>query len=213
MNKYSHIIWDWNGTLLDDVQHCMDVMNRMLEKRGMAIMPTVSDYHRAFVFPVVRYYENVGFDFEKESFESLAIEFIAGYHADKTGHSLLHRGAEQTLKALNEKGLTQIILSASKQENLLAQTKEFPIAHYFHDMLGLTDIYAKSKIEIGQDYMQRNSVKKALLIGDSVHDYEVATALGADCILVSNGHQSKQALQACSVPVVDDIAEILEFIS
>jgi phosphoglycolate phosphatase len=212
MAKYSHIIWDWNGTLLDDVYHCMDAMNQMLAKRGLPIMNEIADYHKVFVFPIINYYQNVGFDFEKEPFADLAVEFIDRYHANKTGDSPLHDGAETVLKTINEMGITQIILSASEQENLLSQVKEFPIEHYFAEMLGLSDIYAKSKIEIGQDYLQNNRADKALLIGDTVHDYEVATALNADCILVANGHQSKETLATCGVTVVDDISEILEYI-
>ena len=212
MNRYSHIIWDWNGTLLDDASHAMNVMNEMLQKRGMSVMNHMADYHRAFVFPIIDYYKNVGFDFESESFEDLALEFITGYHANRTGNSPLHKNAECLLKTINEAGITQIILSASKHENLLLQVEEFPIKHYFDEILGLSDIYAKSKVEIGLDYMRNNTVEKALLIGDSTHDYEVAKALGADCILMSIGHQSKEILETCGVPVVDNVLKIMDFI-
>ena len=212
MTKYSHIIWDWNGTLLDDVNHCMSAMNEMLKKRGMPVMNNLTDYHNAFVFPIIQYYHNVGFDFEQEPFADLAAEFINRYHADKTGNSPLHDGVEEVLKTINAIGITQIILSASEQENLLSQVKEFPIMHYFSEILGLSNIYAKSKIEIGLDYLKNNSVDKALLIGDTVHDYEVATALNADCILVAKGHQSKKVLSTCGVIVIDDITKVLELI-
>ena len=170
MNKYSHLIWDWNGTLLDDTTHCMEVMNEMLRKRSMPMMNSIADYHQAFVFPIAQYYKNVGFDFEKESFEELAMEFIDGYHADKTGNSPLHSGVENLLKTINDMGITQIILSASKQENLWLQVGEFPIQHYFDEMLGLSDIYAKSKVDIGLNYIENSNVEKAVLIGDSTHD-------------------------------------------
>ena len=212
MTKYSHIIWDWNGTLLDDATHAMNVMNEMLKKRRIPVMKNMADYHRAFVFPIIQYYKNVGFDFEKETFEDLAFEFITDYHANNTGNSPLHKDVENLLKTINENGITQIILSASKQENLLLQVEEFPIKHYFDEMLGLSDIYAKSKVEIGLDYIKNNKVEKALLIGDSTHDYDVAKELDADCILVSTGHQSKEALEVCGVPVVNNVLKIMEFI-
>jgi len=212
MIKYSHIIWDWNGTLLDDATHAMTVMNQMLKKRGMPLMAHMTDYHKAFAFPIIQYYRNVGFNFEKESFEDLAVEFIEAYHVNHTGDTPLHKNVEKLLKRINEMGITQIILSASKQENLLLQVREFPITHYFDEILGLSDIYAKSKVEIGLDYIKNNNVEKALLVGDSTHDYDVAKELNADCILVSTGHQSKEALEACGVPVIDNISRIMEFI-
>jgi len=110
-------------------------------------------------------------------------------------------------------GITQIILTASKMCNLQSQMSEFEITKYFDELLGLTDIYGKSKIDIGLDYMKRNHISKAVLIGDSRHDYEVAQALGADCILIPNGHQSRETLMTCGVPVLNDISDVVDYIT
>jgi len=210
--NYSHIIWDWNGTLLNDVDWCIEAMNTMLIKRGMTPLLNIQAYHKAFCFPIIDYYRNVGFDFDVEPFETLAIEFIEAYHANKSGNSLLHINAERVLEEIHKNDITQIILSASKTDNLLSQLNEFDINRYFEEILGLSDVYAKSKVDIGLDYMTRNNVDHALVIGDTTHDYEVAMKLGADCVLVSTGHQSKEALHACGVPVLDDIFDILKMI-
>ena len=50
---------------------------------------------------------------------------------------------------------------------------------------------------------------KSYLVGDTEHDYEVARAMHADCILIANGHQSKARLQARGVPVLDDIRSLV----
>jgi len=212
MNHYSHIIWDWNGTLFDDRLHCLHVMNGMLKERQMPVMQQLSDYQQAFAFPISKYYQNVGFDFEKETFEQLAAEFITKYHANKTGNSPLHHNAQKILTTIQEMGIKQIILSASKQENLRLQVSEFRIAPYFAEILGIADIYAKSKIEIGLNYLKNNKTANLLLIGDTVHDYEVATRLDADCILFSKGHQNRKTLTACGVPIIDDLAELEKII-
>lgn len=210
--KYSHVIWDWNGTLFDDVSWCLEVMNNMLTKRGMTPLPDVSNYHEVFCFPIIDYYRKLKFDFDKESFEALAVEFIEAYHFNNTGNSPLHSDVESVLEAIKAQEMTQIILSASKVENLLSQVAIFNISHYFEEILGLSDVYAKSKIEIGLDYIAKNNVESVLVIGDTIHDYELANALGADCILVSNGHQDRKKLEACNVLVVDKISEILNAI-
>ncbi|MCL2376631.1 MAG: HAD hydrolase-like protein [Defluviitaleaceae bacterium] len=213
IRKYSHVIWDWNGTLLDDVAWCIKCINIMLARRGISTLQSLANYHNAFCFPIIRYYENVGFNFNSEAFEDVAKEYIALYHGGKSGNCGLHPNAEATLRLIHQSGATQIILSASETDNLLSQISEFNIAHYFDEMLGLSDIYAKSKVDIGLDYMARKGVDNALLIGDTQHDYEVAQALGADCVLVSSGHQSKDALLSCGVPVLDDISYVSKYIS
>ncbi|MCX6282944.1 MAG: hypothetical protein NTW31_01715 [Bacteroidetes bacterium] len=72
---YKHIIWDWNGTLLDDAWLCVEVMNGMLEKRGLEKV-SLDFYRSVFTFPVRDYYEKLGYDFEKEPFEEVGMEFM-----------------------------------------------------------------------------------------------------------------------------------------
>ena len=211
-NKYTLIIWDWNGTLFDDLKWCMSTINSLLQKRGIKTLDTISDYHNVFCFPIIQYYRNAGFDFNKEPFEKLAAEFIAIYHSDNTGNSQLYSGAEIVLNEIRNRGINQIILSASEIDNLLSQINMFDISHYFSDILGLSDIYAKSKIDIGKKYIENNKQERAVLIGDTAHDYEVACTLGVDCLLIANGHQSKETLLKCGVPVLDNILQVLDYV-
>ena len=45
--QYCHVIWDWNGTLLDDVNYSVDLMNALLDRHGLPIHPhDVKVYHR-----------------------------------------------------------------------------------------------------------------------------------------------------------------------
>jgi len=55
--------------------------------------------------------------------------------------------------------------------------------------------------------------KKALLIGDTLHDYEVAQALKVDCLLIAKGHQSEAILRTSAVPVLEDITGVLRYLS
>ena len=77
-SQYKHIIWDWNGTLLDDAWLFVDIMNGVLENRNMDTI-TVEKYRKIFGFPVEEYYKKLGFDLEKESFYESGLEFIRAY--------------------------------------------------------------------------------------------------------------------------------------
>ena len=75
VSKYTHLIWDWNGTLQDDVWLCIDVMNSLLHRRRKPAI-TLQQYREIFRFPVKDYYLKAGLDYEIEPFELIAEEFI-----------------------------------------------------------------------------------------------------------------------------------------
>jgi len=206
--KYTHVIWDWNGTLLDDTDWCLTVINTLLADRNLPAVKNIDAYRDIFGFPVIDYYRRAGFDFDSEPFEIPAKEFIKLYHSDDSRFRLFD-GAAETLWAVKDMGLKQIILSASELNNLRSKTALFDIERYLDDIIGISNIYAESKLKIGQAYISENNIcgGKAVLIGDTVHDYEVASELGIDCLLIANGHQHKHTLLECGVPVLNNIKE------
>lgn len=207
--KYTHVIWDWNGTLLDDVELGLATINALLKKRGLPPIEDIGAYREVFGFPVIDYYRRVGFDFDMEPFETAAAEYIGIYHSDESRFRLFE-GAAEILASAKEMGLRQVMLSASEINNLRLQTKLFDIEQYFDDILGISDIYAGSKIEIGLNYIMRNNIDKTktVIIGDTVHDHQTAEALGADCILIASGHQPKNKLLECGAAVLDSINDV-----
>lgn len=197
---HRHIIWDWNGTLLDDTGLCLDIANGMLRERTL---PTLSlqRYQQVFDFPVRNYYVAVGFS--ADDFEELSRRFIDEYDA-RVCECGLHAGAVQELSRVRAAGLTQTILTAARTASVEQLLERFGIRHFFDEVVGLDDHYAHSKIEAGQRWFATHETapQDALLIGDTVHDFEVAQALGVHCRLVAHGHHSFERLQACNCEVV-----------
>lgn len=205
MKGYEHVIWDWNGTLLDDVGLCVDVMNRMLRARGMAALDAAY-YRQIFAFPVKKYYQILGFDLVAEPFERLAAEYCMEYDARVT-ECTLHAEAIDALNLFSSQGVGQSILSSHEHETLLKALRSFEVDGYFEEVVGLSDRYAAGKIEAGHELISRLGIDPAdtVLVGDTEHDHEVAAALGSKCILVANGHHSNRRLRA----VHDDVIESL----
>ncbi|MEE9430892.1 MAG: HAD family hydrolase [Melioribacteraceae bacterium] len=201
IKNYKHIIWDWNGTILNDLELCVDVGNNLFRKKNI---PTISveKYKDIFTIPVLKYYEAVGFDFSKESFEVLGKEWMQEYEERKYECSL-HIGVKKVMQKILDLGIEQSILSAYKQSNLIETVDRFGLTKYQTNIVGLDNIYAASKVELGLNLIKKIGLdgSKVLMIGDTVHDYEVAIAMGVDCVLVSCGHQSKEKLLSCGVPV------------
>ena len=207
MPKYSHIIWDWNGTLFDDVGACVRAINQMLGKRGLPLLESVEAYRKVFGFPVQDYYRRVGFDFQREPFCDLSAEYIPIYHR-LAAQAPLFPDAIPILEDARQDGLHQVILSASQVDNLSTQIRPFRIGRFFDEILGLPDILAASKIEIGWQYIARAEPAGVLVVGDTTHDKEVADALGADCVLVAAGHQDRTTLDGCGANVVDSLTDL-----
>jgi phosphoglycolate phosphatase len=211
--KYKHIIWDWNGTLLDDRLFCIEIMNQVLQKRGMKAM-SESWFLDNFCFPVKDYYIKLGFDFNKESFEISGSEFINGY-MNRVDEISLHSDAVFVLNKAKNLGLTQSILSASSQAMLDDSLKYHEINSFFIKILGQDNHYAYGKEQSGKEWVQQLNFNsnKIILIGDTLHDKEVADIIGADCALVGTGHVSSKRLKETGAPVFNNLMETFDWIS
>lgn len=204
------IIWDWNGTLLNDIELCVSSINSLLEKRNLQKLDS-KVYKEVFSFPVKDYYEAIGFDFSREDFAVPAQEFIDLYNAG-VSKCRLHEEAFSVLNYFKSAGKRQFVLSAMKQDMLITTLKHQNIFSYFEGIFGLDDHYAVSKIDRGKQMISRLEIRKdsAVIIGDTIHDYEVAQELGIACILITNGHQSEERLKTTGVPVVASLKELLK---
>lgn len=204
--RYRHLIWDWNGTLLDDLDLSIEVMNAILARRLLPALDRTR-YHTLFDFPVRAYYERLGFDPVRDPFERLSTEFISGYDARRL-ESRLHRDARGTLAAAATAGLRQSILSAYRHETLHEIVAHFGLTSHFEHIAGLDNIHAHSKVALGHDLVRRLAIAPAeiLLVGDTLHDLEVARELGVDCALISGGHHPAARLIAGGARVFPDLA-------
>jgi phosphoglycolate phosphatase len=203
------IIWDWNGTLLDDTRMAVQTMNQMLKRRGLPAL-SVDQYKSVFTFPVKDYYQKIGFDFQAEPFEVPALEFIDLYNSQVKDCSL-HLDTRKVLNHFQSVGVKQYILSAMEQEVLNDCLKYYQIDGFFEHVSGLDNVYAASKMLNGHRLIAELKLDPSglVLIGDTVHDFEVANELGCPCILIAGGHQSKSVLQATGALVVDSIQQLL----
>lgn len=206
------VIWDWNGTLLDDLQIGIEAMNILLRRRGLPLL-TVERYKRLFTFPVKDYYAAIGFDFNAEPFEKPAIEYMDEYFK-LLPQATLHKGTKELLDWLNNRGVKQMILSAMEQDALEKSVADLGITDCFSDICGCSNHYANGKVEQSLDMMNRLNIKssEALLVGDTLHDSEVAGKIGCQCVLMAHGHQSADRLADAGNTVIADFTELREWL-
>lgn len=202
------LIWDWNGTLLNDLGISIRSMNQMLEKRGYPLL-TADKYLSIFTFPVQEYYKKAGVDFDNHDWDTVAMEFIGNYRQNVVD-AKLHADVEDTLQFFQQKGLKQYILSAMQQTFLEETVLKAGIQGLFEKVVGLNNHYAATKEDVARNLIHEIGVapEDICMIGDTIHDFEVAESVGISCILIAHGHQSFNRLKETGAMVIKDFGEL-----
>ncbi|OFY58890.1 MAG: hypothetical protein A2Y87_07465 [Bacteroidetes bacterium RBG_13_46_8] len=213
MKKGEMIIWDWNGTLLNDIDICIESINRILDKRGRKRI-TKESYLEFFRFPVIDFYTDLGFDFEKEDFDALSDEYMNHYISIES-HSSLQVGALDLLNHFRSQCIQQVVLSVMEQETLARSVQNHRIQHYFSEIVGTGNFYGHGKIALARQFMERSSVlpRQITLLGDTLHDLEVAETLGCKCILIACGHQPYEKLIKTGARVEKNLSALFDLIT
>lgn len=211
----THVVWDWNGTLLDDLDCCLTVTDQLLAEFGLPLLEGRDHYQQIFRFPVADYYADLGFDTGiNGNFTAAARRYVQLYTAAAASCGL-HKGAYDALATLSRSGLRQVIISASQQQVLDAQLAPFALEVWLDGAHGIADIYAASKLAVAEHWLATTAADPAavIFVGDSAHDHEIATALGAQCVLFSGGHHSAAQLRSLGAPVIDDLRDLIALVA
>lgn len=208
MKTYDRVIWDWNGTLLDDVHLAVTTVNELLCEH--ALPPLSEDrYREIFDFPVRDYYERAGFDLGRYDFNDLSRRFCARFE-ERLEVASIFAAATRALERLRGAGTRQYLLSNTEHESLRRMLNRYDLGGAFDDVQGMGDTLAAGKTSGGRELLRRCALEtgRTVLIGDTAHDAEVAEALGIDCILVASGHHSRPRLLALGHPVLASLDEL-----
>ena len=210
----TYILWDWNGTLLDDTQAALDTLNIMLARRRGR--PIAMDYYRDhFSFPVKPFYKSIGVCLENEDWDALAVEYHDTYAAQP---KRLNPETIAALERVKASGARQSIISALRQDLLEEITAELGVAKYMDFVYGVDNLDGRSKVERARELVSaitRSTTPPLthssafVFIGDSLHDKEVADALGVRCVLCAQGSHAGWRLRAVA-PTGDTLMVALD---
>ena len=210
--KYKNILWDWNGTILNDTPVAFEATNILLKRYDYPTI-TLEFYRDNMDTPIVNFYSKI-FDLNKHDMQMLDDEWGVLYHqlSDKIG---LHNSIVTLLNFFAAKNCRQVVLSAFKTEKIIKYARKFSVEHFFDNILGTQNIVMESKTARGTRYMQEHGFapEHTLYIGDTVHDCDTARDLGVDCILFSGGQQSPKLLQQCGMPIFKDFTSMKKYIA
>ena len=205
---YECVIWDWNGTLLDDITLVVNIVNDIFVEHNLEPM-SLARYRDIFDFPVEAYYERAGMDLSRVDFSGLSVRFHDAFNAG-LHNTRLFPYTSAALHAIKASGMQQFLLSSSEHRTLREMVGDFGLAGLFDDIQGVGDRLGRGKTDAGLELIRAQGIdpRRALMVGDTRHDWEVAQACGMDCVLLATGHQSHARLAALGCPVFDAIEEV-----
>lgn len=203
-----HIIWDFNGTLLADVQLSVDADNYVFDQLGLPRI-TVEEYRSHMTMPVRDFYAALGIDLNVHTYETIGRLWLGMFNAHAVEAGLVP-GALELVKRLNDKGYTQSVLSASYEPSLRAQCEALGLTPYMRAVNGQSDETAERKTVIGRHQLEALGIRgeDAVLVGDMLADAELARELGTACVLVPWGHNDLERLSGTGCPVAHSFEEL-----
>lgn len=208
---YKYIFWDFNGTIIDDVGNALGCVNDLLDRKNRPHI-TLDDYYEYVETPIIGFYRHI-LPPEELDFAEISRDYHTDY-LKRIDETHLADGAHELMHFLKEQGVHQYIVTANHIDEATALTKKFGIFDCVEEILGAENTFAESKTERAKKLFDFLGIHRndAIFIGDTLHDLEVANALGIDCVLVSYGHQGRKLLESHNAFVVDSMEEIKNII-
>ncbi len=212
------VIFDWNGTLLADTGPVVEGTNKELQVLGLPPI-TVRDYQRLFEVPMAKFYKHFGVS--KELFREKSTEMAKAFHSfyePRVARARTRSGARTTLKSLDTKGYSKIILSNHTVEGIYFQLERLKLSTYFDSILAndvLDGAHFKGKQHRLEEYIKSNGINpsSAIIVGDTIEEIQIGKSMGLKTVSITGGYNSTKRLKAAKPDVlVHSLHEIIQII-
>lgn len=213
MKEYKVLIWDFNGTLIDDIDAALSSVNDMLIRRSLPVI-NFEQYASYVDTPIIKFYEHIFEDLYSMDFDEIAAEFNEGYENHLKDRAVMAH-ADEVLEYFNGKGKLQTVISATHINKVTKRLAEFGLADYFDRILAHDNLIAEDKTHLAVKYFAEKGIdpNEAIVIGDCVADFKMAQAIGCDCVLTTQGHQSRLEFAETTAVVIDSLTELKNLIA
>jgi len=205
----THLVWDWNGTLLDDVQAVLGATNAAFAEVDLEPL-TLEQYRETYCVPIPKFYERLMGRLPTPAEWERMDGLFHRHYTERRAACGLTEGVEELLARWRTGGRSQSLLSMYGHEHLVPVVRGYGIERHFVRVDGRTGPSGGSKAQ----HMERHfavlgdiAPESAVVIGDAVDDAVAAAQVGARAVLYTGGSHSRSSLEAAGVPVVDTLAE------
>lgn len=208
------IIWDWNGTLLDDTALCVRAINAVLQRFDKPQV-SIAQFQEHYTIPMIATYEALGFTLDEIMTSRLEIWQLWRSVYDAASTEIpLRSGAQEALTALRRHGVRNVVLSNHLLEDINAHAARLGINEHFSAVLANTDLEAttmnrRAKSDRLREYMERERSSGAVVVGDTVEEIEIGRALGQTTIALTGGTCSQNRLESAKPDfLIHDLGEM-----
>ncbi len=210
----THIIWDWNGTLFDDLSIVVKSVNATLEQFGADAARAIDadGYRDKYTRPVHLFYDKLlGRETNEEEWAWLDRTFHDSYRSLLEGGELAH-DARSALELVAESGHTQSLLSMWWHRELVPMAQKLDVERYMVRIDGHRGgSSGQTKTSLLERHLAELSVvgvgAERVVVGDTLDDARAAAATGLQAILYDGGTHHLVELEAVGVPVASTLIE------
>ena len=201
-----HVIWDWNGTLADDLASVVECVSASLAAIGEG--PIVADDYRShYTRPVRLFYDRL-LQRSVNDAEWLTIEETFHLHYREAAKRVpLAADAVTAIEAVAEAGGSQSILSMWWHDDLRVETSRHGLERYMVRIDGNTKDASENKERLLAIHLRAMGTNGAVMIGDAMDDARAAAAVGIPCVLYDGGSHHRTELESAGVPVASSLVE------
>ncbi|HEX5568790.1 MAG TPA: HAD family hydrolase [Streptomyces sp.] len=210
--RTAHIVWDWNGTLLHDIDEVIEATNAAFAEMGLSPI-TPARYRELYCVPVPRFYERLMGRLPTDEEWAVMDAVFHRHYLARAEHVRLAEGAAELLAARRAAGLTQSLCSLAPHQQLVTSVRRHGIEEHFVRVdgnLGRTGGGKARQMAAHVAALGGVDPRRTVVIGDAVDDAVAAAHVGARAVLYTGGSHSRASLKAAGVPVVDSLAEAVE---
>ena len=207
-----NIVWDWNGTIVNDAYLFVEIMNLVLDQKKLPLI-NILEYKKKFCFPIQDYWKKLGFKLNESQFNKMNSMFIRLYKT-RMKEPPLQDGILNILLQLSAQNIKQFVLSASEHTILNEMVRFYNLSNCFEDVVGVDNLNANGKKIIGNYLFKKHNLNphETIIVGDTEYDLRVANNLGCGCVLLSCGHFNRSRLLAVHGSVVENVQGVLKFL-
>jgi phosphoglycolate phosphatase len=191
------VVWDWNGTLINDLMQTVAVTDAALEALGHQPIG-LQHYQAIFSLPITEYYCHL--PLHPKDYDAFTALFLHNYAAYRPSLQL-YSGAHDLLQGMHQRGIRHVILSAYTQHALTDWIDSLGIGDYIDAIFGAkSGVGGGCKQARGRELVAQMGLDPGgcVYVGDTVHDAQVALNLGMRPLLLGCGHNSIKRLRAVS---------------
>ena len=197
---FRNLIFDWSGTLVDDLPPVLDATNHVLSQYGLPTMDR-EEFRRRFRLPYVHFYAEILPDVPLSELET---HFRAGFAASTSGVTLLPHTRDK-LAWCRARGIRTFVVTSMDAPAFYQQLESFQLTPFFEATYASVLDKREQILEILETHQLRP--EDSAFIGDMVHDIETAHHAQLTSVAVLSGYTHPEPLAAAKPDItVQDIS-------